>query len=112
MRHEDWAVAERELSVVPRLNDNGARTKSATARPIPVSAELIRLYADASAAEDGASLLARLDLSHRRVRGGAWATRALAVTGSDDDMVRVWELASPGASASRGGPTLSGFYDL
>lgn len=46
LRHEDWAVAERELSVVPRLNANGARTKSATSRTIPVSAELIRLYAD------------------------------------------------------------------
>ncbi|MEU6709004.1 hypothetical protein [Streptomyces wuyuanensis] len=37
LRHEDWAVAERELSVVPRLNANGARTKSATSRTIPVS---------------------------------------------------------------------------
>ena len=46
LRHEDWAVAERELSVVPRRNDNGARTKSATDRTIPVSAELVRLYAD------------------------------------------------------------------
>lgn len=46
LRHEDWAVAERELSVVPRLNANDARTKSATSRTIPVSAELIRLYAD------------------------------------------------------------------
>ncbi|MGK3111343.1 tyrosine-type recombinase/integrase [Streptomyces sp. WAC05858] len=46
LRHEDWAVAECELSVVPRLNDNGARTKSATTRTIPVSAALIRLYAD------------------------------------------------------------------
>ncbi|GGZ94086.1 hypothetical protein GCM10010371_62370 [Streptomyces subrutilus] len=45
LRHEDWAVAERELSVVPRLNDNGARTKSARTRTIPVGAELIRLYA-------------------------------------------------------------------
>lgn len=46
LRHEDWSAAERELSVVPRLNDNGARTKSARTRTIPVSAELIRLYAD------------------------------------------------------------------
>nr|WP_241838516.1 hypothetical protein [Streptomyces sp. TSRI0281] len=43
LRHEEGAVAERELSVVPRLNDNGARTKSARTRTIPVSAELIRL---------------------------------------------------------------------
>lgn len=46
LRHEDWAVAERELTVVPRINDNGARTKSATTRTIPVSAELVRLYGD------------------------------------------------------------------
>ena len=31
---------------MPRDNDNGARTKSAESRTIPVSAELIRLYAD------------------------------------------------------------------
>jgi site-specific recombinase XerD len=31
---------------VARHNDNGARSKSATKRSIPVSAELIRLYAD------------------------------------------------------------------
>ncbi|MEV0442911.1 tyrosine-type recombinase/integrase [Streptomyces spectabilis] len=46
LRHEDIAPAERELSVVPRLNDNGARTKSRQMRQIPVSAELVRLYAD------------------------------------------------------------------
>ncbi|MFJ8391146.1 site-specific integrase [Streptomyces sp. NPDC094438] len=46
LRHEDIAPAERELAVVPRLNDNGARTKSRQSRQIPVSAELVRLYAD------------------------------------------------------------------
>jgi integrase/recombinase XerD len=46
LRHEDVAAAEREISVVPRLNANGARAKSGTARTIPVPAELIRLYAD------------------------------------------------------------------
>ncbi|WP_414166352.1 site-specific integrase [Streptoverticillium reticulum] len=46
LRHEDIGAAERELSVVPRLNDNGARTKSRQPRQIPVSAELVRLYAD------------------------------------------------------------------
>ncbi|MEU2874541.1 tyrosine-type recombinase/integrase [Streptomyces olivoreticuli] len=46
LRHEDIAPAEREVSVVPRLNDNGARTKSRQMRQIPVSAELVRLYAD------------------------------------------------------------------
>jgi site-specific recombinase XerD len=29
LRHEDWAAAQRELTVVPRDNDNGARSKSA-----------------------------------------------------------------------------------
>ncbi|GAA3624239.1 hypothetical protein GCM10022419_132290 [Nonomuraea rosea] len=46
LRHEDIAAAEREVTVVPRVNANGARTKSATTRTIPVSAELVRLYAD------------------------------------------------------------------
>jgi integrase/recombinase XerD len=45
LRHEDLAVAERELTVTPRRNDNHARTKSATPRTVPVSAELARLYA-------------------------------------------------------------------
>jgi integrase/recombinase XerD len=45
LRHEDLAVAERELTVTPRRNDNRARAKSGT-RTIPVSAELLRLYAD------------------------------------------------------------------
>ncbi len=46
LRHEDVAAAEREITVAPRINANGARAKSGTARTIPVSAELIRLYAD------------------------------------------------------------------
>lgn len=46
LRHEDLAAAEREVTVQPRVNDNGARTKSRTSRTIPVSGELIRLYAD------------------------------------------------------------------
>ncbi|MEV4019269.1 site-specific integrase [Nonomuraea angiospora] len=45
LRHEDLAVADRELTVVPRINDNGARTKSGKQRTIPVSAPLMRLYA-------------------------------------------------------------------
>jgi site-specific recombinase XerC len=28
LRHEDWAAAERQVAVLPRLNDNGARSKS------------------------------------------------------------------------------------
>ncbi|WP_405065048.1 site-specific integrase [Kribbella sp. NBC_01510] len=46
LRHADIAAAEQEVRVVPRTNDNGARTKSRVARSIPVSAELVRLYAD------------------------------------------------------------------
>lgn len=46
LRHEDIAAAERELTVRRRANDNGARSKSVTSRTIPVSAELVRLYAD------------------------------------------------------------------
>jgi integrase/recombinase XerD len=46
LRHEDIAAAEREVTVFPRVNANGARSKSARSRTIPVSAELVRLYAD------------------------------------------------------------------
>ncbi len=45
LRHEDIAAAEREISVMPRENANGARAKSG-ARTVPVAPELIRLYAD------------------------------------------------------------------
>ena len=34
------------MAVVPRINANGARSKSRESRTIPVSGELIRLYAD------------------------------------------------------------------
>lgn len=46
LRHEDIAAAEREITIVPRVNDNGARSKSRQPRTIPVSAGLIRLYGD------------------------------------------------------------------
>jgi len=46
LRHEDWFAAQREVAVVPRINDNRARSKSGEPRTIPVSAELVRLYAD------------------------------------------------------------------
>ena len=45
LRHEDIAAAEREISIVPRDNANGARAKSG-GRVVPVGAQLIRLYAD------------------------------------------------------------------
>jgi integrase/recombinase XerD len=46
LRHEDVAAAEREIAIVPRDNDNGARAKSGRGRTVPVGAELLRLYAD------------------------------------------------------------------
>jgi integrase/recombinase XerD len=46
LRHNDFAAAEQEVTVRRRDNDNGARAKSVSSRTIPVSAELIRLYAD------------------------------------------------------------------
>lgn len=46
LRHEDLAIAERQVSVIPRENANGARVKSGRSRVIPTSAELMRLYVD------------------------------------------------------------------
>jgi integrase/recombinase XerD len=46
LRHEDIAAAECEITIVPRTNANGARSKSRESRTIPVGGELIRLYAD------------------------------------------------------------------
>ncbi len=44
LRHEDIAPVEREVRVVPRVNDNRARAKSGRRRAIPVSGGLIRLW--------------------------------------------------------------------
>jgi site-specific recombinase XerD len=46
LRHADIAAAACEVVVVPRDNDNGARSKSGEQRRIPVSAGLVRLHAD------------------------------------------------------------------
>src|SRR5713226_9189976 len=46
LRHEDIAAAEREITIVPRVNGNRARCKSREQRTVPVSAGLIRLYGD------------------------------------------------------------------
>ncbi|PIJ29385.1 integrase [Mycobacterium heckeshornense] len=46
LRHNDIAAAEREVTVRRRDNANRARAKSPTSRTVPVSPELIRLYAD------------------------------------------------------------------
>jgi integrase/recombinase XerD len=46
LRHEDVNASACEVTVVPRINDNGARSKSRQRRSIPVSGALVRLYAD------------------------------------------------------------------
>lgn len=53
LRHEDLAAAEGELAVIPRVNDNRARAKSASPRTVPVGPEIVRLYADYLHAEYG-----------------------------------------------------------
>ena len=45
LRHEDMGIAERAVTVMPRINDNRARAKAGISRTIPASAELMRLYA-------------------------------------------------------------------
>ncbi|MFJ7265044.1 tyrosine-type recombinase/integrase [Streptomyces globosus] len=54
LRHDDIAIAERQVSVVPRQNDNRARAKAGRTRTIPASAELMRLYSDYLHREYGA----------------------------------------------------------
>ncbi len=54
LRHEDMGIAERQVSVVPRDNDNRARAKAGRSRVIPASGELMRLYADYLNREYGA----------------------------------------------------------
>ena len=46
LRHDDLSVAEREVRIVARINENGARAKSGRSRTVPVSAQLLRLYSD------------------------------------------------------------------
>jgi integrase/recombinase XerD len=53
LRHEDITVAERELVIVARINDNRARSKSGRGRTIPVGAGVLRLYGDYLHAEYG-----------------------------------------------------------
>ena len=93
LRHEDIAAAEREVSIVPRENANGARAKSG-GRTVPVGAELIRLYADYLHGEYGAlgSDYVFVNL-WAEPRGQAWSypaaydlvTRVRAKTGLDFD---------------------------
>ena len=51
LRHGDIAAAERQITIVPRDNANGARSKARQPRTIPVSDQLIRLWADYLATE-------------------------------------------------------------
>jgi integrase/recombinase XerD len=53
LRHEDFAIAEKTITITPRDNDNRARAKSGSRR-IPASPELMRLYADYLNREYGA----------------------------------------------------------
>jgi len=46
LRHEDWDAAECQVRVVPRDNDNRARSKSPVPRTIPVPPALVHTYAD------------------------------------------------------------------
>ena len=46
LRHEDISAAEQSVTIVPRDNDNRARSKSREQRTVPVGAQIIRLYAD------------------------------------------------------------------
>lgn len=54
LRHDDIAIAERQVTVVPRQNDNRGRAKAGRSRTIPASAELMRLYSDYLHREYGA----------------------------------------------------------
>jgi integrase/recombinase XerD len=94
LRHEDIAAAEREISIVPRENANGARAKSG-GRTVPAGGELIRLYADYLHLEYG-----DVDSDYVFIniwaepRGQAWSypaaydlvTRLRAKTGLDFDL--------------------------
>jgi integrase len=78
LRHTDIAVARCEVTIVSRVNDNGARSKSRDRRTIPVSAGLLRLWGDYLHDEYG-----DLDSDHVFVnlfaepRGQAWSYAAV-----------------------------------
>lgn len=46
LRHSDWSIPQRHVTVVARSNDNGARAKSFQPRTVPVNSALLRLCAD------------------------------------------------------------------
>jgi site-specific recombinase XerD len=94
LRHADIAAAERQITIVTRVNANGARSKSRQSRTIPVSGELIRLYGDYMHAEydavDSDYVFVNL---FAEPRGQAWSypavydlvVRLRAITGKDFD---------------------------
>src|ERR1017187_715535 len=53
LRHEDIDAAGRQVTVVPRLNDNGARSKSRQSRTVPGSEGLLRRWGGYLHAEYG-----------------------------------------------------------
>jgi len=69
LRHEDISAAEQSVTIVPRVNDNRARSKSREQRTVPVGAQIIRLYADYLHGEYG-------DLDSDYVFVNLWAGRA------------------------------------
>ena len=54
LRHEDLDIAEPQVAVIARDNDNRARAKGGRSRVIPASGQLMRLYADYLDREYGA----------------------------------------------------------
>jgi integrase/recombinase XerD len=46
LRHEDIGIAERQITICPRANDNRARVKSRQPRTVPVGSPTLRLYGD------------------------------------------------------------------
>jgi site-specific recombinase XerD len=85
LRHEDLAVAERQVTVCPRVNDNRARAKAGRVRMIPVSAQVVRLYGDYLHGEYG-----DLDSDHVFVNlWGAPVGRAMSYPAVYDLVVRL-----------------------
>jgi integrase/recombinase XerD len=71
LRHEDIVAAERQVTIVPRRNANGARSKSREARSVPVSRRTIALDADTVwllRAQSSTSLVTTLALGSLRSR--------------------------------------------
>ncbi len=96
LRHEDLVIAERQVVVMPRRNDNRARAKSGRPRTVPASAELMRLYADYLNGEYGA-----LDSDYVFVN--LWGRPARAPAGPIRPSM-TWSSGCAGAPESPSGP--------